>query len=280
VIAAAFRPRQPHGIESGIEPKRPTRDRTWILLGGIGVPAVVLVMAFVRTVHTLDAVASPDRGYVANVTLTGHQWWWEVTYHDSEPSHSFTTANEIHLPVGEPVHFDVQTSDVIHSFWVPELAGKVEIIPGQQNSLWLEASVPGVFFGPCSQYCGTQHAHMRITVVAEAPDDYQRWLAGERTAAPVPADTTLMAGQHVFASAGCASCHTIRGTSAGGATGPDLTHVASRRMLAAGTITNTPGNLMGWIQDAQGIKPGSAMPRMLLRPTELHALASYLETLR
>ncbi len=280
VLIAAFRHREPHGVEAGIEPTRAAVDRRWILIGGILIPVAVLATAYVFTVGTLDAVASPGHPYAASVTLTGHQWWWEAVYQDSEPAHSFTAANEVHLPVGEPVYFGVQTADVIHSFWVPELAGKIELIPGRQNSLWLEARVPGVFVGLCSQYCGTQHAHMRITVVAESPDAFHGWLARQRESAPAPADSTQAAGQQVFLTRGCASCHTIRGTGAGGAMGPDLTHLASRHMLGAGAMPNTPPNLMAWIQDAQGIKPGSDMPRMDLPPRELEALVAYLETLR
>jgi cytochrome c oxidase subunit 2 len=177
------------------------------------------------------------------------------------------------------VRFDVQTADVIHTLWVPELAGKIQLIPGRHNSLWLEARLPGVFSGPCSQYCGTQHAHMRITVVAEPASAYEQWLESQRQEAAVPSDSARAMGQRVFLSRGCASCHAIRGTDAGAAMGPDLTHLASRRMLGAGAITNTPDNLMAWIQDAQSIKPGVDMPRMSLQPAELQSLVAYLESL-
>jgi cytochrome c oxidase subunit 2 len=280
VLAAAFRRRPAHGVEAGIEPSHPASDRRSILVFGVVLPAIILIIAFVLTLRTLDAVASPSRPFAANVTVTGHQWWWEIAYQDADPSHTFTAANEIHLPVGEPVHFDVQTADVIHTLWVPELAGKIQLIPGQQNSLWLEARVAGVFSGPCSQYCGTQHAHMRITVVAEPPAEYEQWLAAQREAAPAPGDSARSIGEHVFLSRGCAACHAIRGTGANAAMGPDLTHLASRRTLGAGAIPNTPQNLTAWIQDAQGIKPGVDMPRMTLQPAELQALVSYLESLR
>jgi cytochrome c oxidase subunit 2 len=279
VLAAAFRRRMAHGVEAGIEPTRPAADRRSIVIFGIVLPTIVLAVAFVLTLRTLNAVAAPGRPYAANVTVTGHQWWWEIAYHDTEPSHTFTAANEIHLPVGQPVRFDVQTADVIHTLWVPELAGKIQLIPGQHNSLWLEARVPGVFSGPCSQYCGTQHAHMRITVVAEPASAYEQWLESQRQAAAVPSDSARAMGQRVFLSRGCASCHAIRGTDAGGAMGPDLTHLASRRTLGAGAIANTPDNLIAWIQDAQGIKPGVDMPRMSLQPGELQSLVAYLESL-
>jgi cytochrome c oxidase subunit 2 len=279
VLTASFRGRPAHGVEAGIEPSRPASDRRWILLFGVVLPAIILIAAFVLTLRTLDAVASPGRPFAANVTVTGHQWWWEIAYHDAEPSHTFTAANEIHLPVGEPVRFDVQTADVIHTLWVPELAGKIQLIPGQQNSIWLEARVPGVFSGPCSQYCGTQHAHMRITVVAESPAAYEQWLATQREAASPPLDSARSMGERVFLSRGCAACHAIRGTSADAAMGPDLTHLASRQTLGAGAIPNTPENLTAWIQDAQGIKPGVDMPRMSLQPLELQALVTYLGSL-
>ncbi len=280
VLAASFRRRPAHGVEAGIEPSRPATDRRSILVFGVVLPAIILIVAFVLTLRTLGAVASPGRPFAADVTVTGHQWWWEIAYHDADPSHTFTAANEIHLPVGEPVHFDVQTADVIHTLWVPELAGKIQLIPGRQNSIWLEARVPGVFSGPCSQYCGTQHAHMRITVVAEPPAAYEQWLAGQRAPASAPADSTRSLGERVFLGRGCAYCHAIRGTGANAAMGPDLTHLASRRTLGAGAIPNTSENLTAWIQDAQGIKPGVDMPRMTLQPTELQALVTYLESLR
>jgi cytochrome c oxidase subunit 2 len=280
VLAASFRRRQAHGVEAGIEPSRPASDRRSILVFGVVLPAIILIIAFVLTLRTLNAVASPGRPFAANVTVTGHQWWWEIAYHDADPSHTFTAANEIHLPVGEPVHFDVQTADVIHTLWVPELAGKIQLIPGRQNSLWLEARVPGVFSGPCSQYCGTQHAHMRITVVAEPPAAYEKWLAAQRAAASPPLDSARSMGQRVFLSRGCAYCHAIRGTGADAAMGPDLTHLASRRTLGAGAIPNTTANLTAWIQDAQGIKPGVDMPRMTLQPAELQSLVTYLESLQ
>ncbi|HZS59274.1 MAG TPA: cytochrome c oxidase subunit II [Gemmatimonadaceae bacterium] len=276
VLAAALRrrPIEHDGVETPGEMR-------WITIGGIVVPVIILTVSFLLTIGTINAVGAPPGGasYAALIDVTGHQWWWEVTYHDSLPQDQFTTANEIHIPVGEPVRFSLATGDVIHSFWVPALAGKVDLIPGEHNTLWLEAKKPGVYMGPCGEYCGTQHANMRVTVVAESPDAYHSWLQQQRRPAPAPAEA-MSTGFATFAKAGCGTCHTIRGTSAGGGVGPDLTHIASRRMLAAGAIENTEGGLAGWITGAQGIKPGSDMPNMAVAPRDLAPLIAYLRSLQ
>lgn len=263
------------------DPASAAAEQRWMTGLGIALPAVILAAAFFFNLATMKAVASPREAYAATIQVTGRQWWWEITYQDSmTPSNAFATANEIHVPVGEPVRLELQTTDVIHAFWVPELGGKMETIPGRPSTMWLEASRPGVFSGPCSQYCGSQHAHMRVTVVAEPPATYRAWLASQRQSAALDAaDTLVTAGRLAFQSAGCATCHTVRGTDAGGSVGPDLTHLASRLTLAAGALPNTPGNLMGWIADAQDIKPGCDMPRMMLAPHRMAALVAYLETL-
>jgi cytochrome c oxidase subunit II len=277
VLGAALRRRVPDADGTTNDAK----DIRWITIGGIIVPVVILTVAFLFTITTINAVGAPAgaTGYAATIDVTGHQWWWEVTYHDSIPSHDFTTANEIHIPVGQPVRFSLAAGDVIHSFWVPALAGKVDLIPGQHNTLWLEAKTPGVWMGPCGEYCGTQHANMRVTVVAESPDAYRQWLDDQRSPASAP-DSLAAGGFAVFKRAGCSTCHTIRGTDAGGGVGPDLTHIGSRRMLAAGTLANTPGGLSGWITGAQGLKPGCAMPNMAVEPRDLAPLVAYLHSLQ
>ena len=252
----------------------------WILWGGMLIPAVVLVVAFFLTIGTLNAVAAPERAPAATIAVVGHQWWWEVRYEGSSPDQSIVTANEIHVPVGEPVRLELSTNDVIHSFWVPELAGKTDLIPGQTNSMWIEARHAGVFGGTCGEFCGAQHAHMQIRVIADPPDRYQAWLAAQREPAAGATDPTTADGLRVFMTSGCANCHSIRGTRAGGGVGPDLTHIASRTTIAAGTLPNTKGNLMAWIVDAQAIKPGSDMPTMAVPSRDLLALAAYLETLK
>ncbi len=285
VLVAALRRRSPREAGSGdtgdahplVQP-RDERESRWFTTFAVALPAVVLTVAFVFTIATVDAVEVPAHRPVGTITVTGHQWWWEVAYSDFGGP-AFTTANEIHLPVGQSVRVVLHTGDVLHAFWVPQLAGKMEMVPGQSNQTWLEARTAGTFAGPCGQYCGDQHAHMRLTVVAKSPADFALWLAKQQQAAPAATDSELALGRSTFMRVGCATCHTIRGTDAGGSVGPDLTHFASRRMLAAGVLPNTPANLQAWIYGAQGIKPGSDMPSMAVPPQDLPALIAYLETL-
>jgi cytochrome c oxidase subunit II len=251
----------------------------WIVIGGIVVPTVILVVVFVLTMVTQAAVASPATPPALTVRVTGHQWWWEVQYLDPAPDRIATTANEIHIPVGRPVRIEVAAGDVIHSFWVPELAGKTDLIPGQTNVTWVQADHPGVYRGQCAEYCGMQHAKMAMSVVAEPPAAFEEWLARQRQPAAPPSDADLKAGEAVFAGSACSLCHTIRGTMAGGRLGPDLTHLAGRRTIAAGTLPNTRGYLAGWIANPQALKPGTVMPAVPLKSTELQVLITYLQSL-
>jgi cytochrome c oxidase subunit 2 len=251
----------------------------WIVVGGVVVPSIILLLVLVLTVATQAAIATPV-GADLTVRVTGHQWWWEVRYLDRSPSLIATTANEIHIPVGRAVRLEVVTGDVIHSFWIPELAGKTDLIPGQENAMWLEADRPGVYYGQCAEYCGLQHAKMAMEVVADPPEVFARWLAHQRAPAESSARSDAAAGAKVFASTACALCHTVRGTLAGGRLGPDLTHVAGRRMIAAGTVPNTRGNLLGWIENPQAFKPGTLMPAVPLDGGQLDDLAAYLQSLR
>jgi cytochrome c oxidase subunit 2 len=203
-----------------------------------------------------------------------------VRYQDPAPSRSFSTANEIHIPVGRPVELTLRSIDVIHSFWVPNLHGKKDLIPGQVNTLLLQADRAGVFRGQCAEFCGLQHANMALHVVAEPQEQFAKWQAQQRRPAPEPANDAQRRGREVFMASSCVLCHKIGGTMAGGVTGPDLTHVASRLSLAAGTLPNTRGHLAGWIVDPQMHKPGNNMPPNLLSPGDLQALLSYLDTLR
>ena len=262
-----------------VDKQQEVSESRWLTIFAIAIPAVILTVAFLFSITTLDAVESPTHAPVATIVITGHQWWWEVAYRDST-GHAFTTANELHIPVGQAVRVVVQTGDVLHAFWVPQLAGKMQLMPGQANQTWLEARTPGIYDGPCGMYCGSQHAHMRLTVVAESPEAYAGWLANQSRAAPTPTDTTIALGRTTFMRVGCAACHTIRGTRAGGGVGPDLTHFASRRMLGAGALPNTPGSLQAWIYSAQSIKPGADMPSMVVPVADLPPLIAYLETLR
>ncbi|PRF76659.1 cytochrome c oxidase subunit II [Burkholderia multivorans] len=242
---------------------------------GSAVSAVLLFGALVYMLRVLGAVAYPPRPPALTITVIAHDWWWAVRY-PGEPA--LVTANEIHIPVGEPIAIELKSADVIHAFWVPQLAGKTETIPGQTNRQWLQADEPGVYRGQCSQYCGAQHAHMAFDVVAQPPDAFRAWLDAQRQPAAAPPAGAAAHGARVFA-ARCAGCHTVRGTDAAGDAGPDLTHLASRRSLAAGTLDNTPDNLRRWIAHAQQIKPQTLMPSLALAPRDADDLAAYLATL-
>jgi cytochrome c oxidase subunit II len=214
------------------------------------------------------------------IRVTGHQWWWEVTYEDPEAYKSFTTANEIHIPVGEPVTVKLNSSDVIHSFWVPALFGKQDLITGRENEIQFTADREGVYRGQCAEFCGWQHAHMGMLVVAKPRGDFDRWREAQIKAAEPPSDPERQKGQAVFLASPCVMCHQVRGTKAGGRVAPDLTHIGSRQYLAAGTLPMSRGNLAAWIVDPQGIKPGVHMPLIKLQPEEVDPLASYLEGLK
>lgn len=252
----------------------PGRER-WIIWGGIGLTAVVLLLIFGFAVNTLVAIARPDTADQLTVEVTGHQWWWEVHY----PDEGVTTANEIHIPTGEPLEIKLKSQDVIHSFWVPELHGKLDLVPGQTNTFWLQADQDGEYWGICAEYCGIQHAKMQFVVVAQPPAELERWLQAQSQPAVTPTEPQAVRGQEVFMEANCGECHTIAGTAAGGELGPDLTHLASRRTLAAGVVENNRGNLGGWIIDPHGIKPGNLMPATPLSGEDLQALLAYLEIL-
>lgn len=239
---------------------------------------------FVLPIASLDSSAAPasleDDPDALRIEVTGHQWWWEIEYWPGDPRRVATTANELYIPVGTPIHLELASVDVIHSFWVPSLHGKKELIPGRTNRTWLRADQPGVYRGQCGDYCGLEHAKMAITVIAVPPAEFETWLARQRRSAPAPATDQQRRGQQVFLGGPCASCHTISGTSAGGRLGPDLTHLSSRSTLGAGLVPNTVGHLTAWIVDPDGIKPGVRMPSTVLSAEDLHALVAYLEALR
>jgi cytochrome c oxidase subunit 2 len=252
----------------------------YVLLGGAVFPAVVVSALFFYSVILLAAHA-PERAEARlTVEVTGEQWWWRVRYLGSQPSEHVVSANEIHIPTGQRVRIQLASADVIHSLWIPGLQGKTDLIPGRINVMWLQADERGIYRGQCAEFCGLQHARMSLHVVAHEPAEFQAWLANERRPASVSSDTTAAQGAAVFMSKGCASCHTIRGTGALGVLGPDLTHVAARNWLAAGTLRNTPGELAAWIANPQALKPGNRMPRVALDARELGALTNFLRTLR
>jgi cytochrome c oxidase subunit II len=251
-----------------------------VVAGATAVSLVLLFILLISSVRTgrysIQGVADPS--HVA-IKVTGQQWWWQVEYESPVPSGRFVTANEIHIPVGRPVLLKLQSVDVIHSLWVPNLAGKKDLIPGHETELWIQADREGTFRGQCAEFCGHQHAHMGLVVIADPPGKYNRWLDAQRRPAAEPQDAAAKRGRDVFLSAPCVMCHSIRGTQAGGRTAPDLTHLASRLTLAAGTLPNTPGHLAGWVADAQGIKPGNRMPTMAIPAEDLQALVKYLQAL-
>lgn len=254
--------------------------RAPVIVSAAAAITVAVVFAFLlHAVWTSRSLASLSRPDLPVIEVVGHQWWWEVSYLEGETP-VLRTANEIHLPVGVPVALDLATRDVIHSFWVPNLHGKTDMIPGRVNRIVLRADRAGVFRGQCAEFCGLQHAHMGLVVVAKPREEYERWFAMQRRPASEPLSAEARRGREVFVSSQCAVCHTIRGTMAMGRTGPDLTHLASRRTLGAATLPNTRGHLGGWIADPQAIKPGVRMPASHFEAEDFNGLLAYLEGLR
>jgi cytochrome c oxidase subunit 2 len=262
-------------------PARPSeRALLFGVAGATGVTIVILFGLLFASARVGRAVGTLPGTEPLIVQVTGQQWWWSVEYTHDQPSLRVTTANELHLPVGRPVVVNLRSLDVIHSFWVPNLHGKMDLVPGRRNTTWLRADTPGVYRGQCAEYCGLQHAHMALVVVAEPAEAFERWLAAQRAPAPQPATAQAARGREVVERGPCALCHTVRGTTAGGRAGPDLTHVASRSTIAAGTLPNTRGYLAAWIADPQHLKPGNRMPATGLPADDLQAVVAYLETLR
>ena len=242
---------------------------------------VVIMLAFVVvSVSTGSTLAKVGGTKPLRIDVVGHQWWWEVKYDDPDVHNIVNTANEIHVPVGRPVLIKMTSTDVIHSFWAPNLAGKKDLIPGHETRTWFRADSAGIYRGQCAEFCGYQHAKMAFYIVAEPRLDFEKWLGQQRESAKMPTDSLTQSGERVFLSGSCAMCHTISGTGAGGTVGPDLTHLASRRTIAAGTLPLTTGNLAGWILDPQSIKPGAKMPPNQIDPQSLQALLAYLGTLK
>jgi cytochrome c oxidase subunit 2 len=251
------------------------------IAAGLAVTVTVLLVTLVVDFAIARPNASPRAEQrPVTIEIIARQWWWEVHYEDSIPQRRVTTANELYIPVGHRVKLTMTSGDVIHSFWVPNLAGKKDIVPGYRTEAWIQADRPGVYRGQCAEFCGHQHAKMALTVIAVDRARFDRWIAAQLEPAAPPRDSLAMAGGKIFVAGPCALCHNITGTTASGTVGPDLTHLASRRMIAAGTLPNRRGQLAGWIVDPQGIKPGARMPSNQLDPNELRALLAYLETLR
>jgi cytochrome c oxidase subunit 2 len=245
-------------------------DRTnFVWWGGIVMPIVILGVLAYLTVSTTTAVGRNSRSDLT-IDVTGRDWWWDVRYPESD----LRTANEIHIPVGRTVELRLRAADVIHSFWVPQLSGKVDMVPEQTNPLRIRAERTGTYLGECAEFCGLQHANMRFVVVVQTAEEYARW--AETAQAP----STSAQGAALFERQTCAGCHTIRGTQADGTVGPDLTDFGTRQWIGAKTVPNTPENLLRWIRDPGSFKPGVLMPPSPLPESELRALVAYLESLR
>ncbi len=246
---------------------------------GVGITVIVVFAVLIASSVTGHEIATPPQGPV-DIMVQGNQWWWYVEYQGGKPSDRVVTANEIHIPVGRPARIHLTSIDVIHSFWVPDLAGKIDAIPARRNVFWLQADKPGLYPGECAEFCGFQHAHMRFYVVAEPPDKFANWLGQQQQESRVPQTPEEIKGRDTFLNAPCVACHQIRGTTAHGLVAPDLTHIGSRLTIAAGTLPRTRGNLAGWIVDAQRIKPGNHMPGINLSSDEVQWVAAYLESLK
>ncbi|MGH9279557.1 MAG: cytochrome c oxidase subunit II [Acidimicrobiales bacterium] len=247
----------------------------FIVIAGLVVSGAILAGVFGISLRQLHALARPPSATTLTIEVIGHNWWWEVRYPNGA-----VTANEIYIPVGEAVDVRLPTADVIHSFWVPQLSTKRDSVPGQENALWLLAEQPGRYRGQCAEFCGLQHARMAFFVNAQPRDQFRQWLANEAAPAREPTTSGALAGREIFLRASCAGCHAVRGTSASGTLGPDLTHLASRPTIAAGTLPMQRDTLTDFVRDAQRAKPGATMPPTEVGPGELVALVDYLLTLQ
>jgi cytochrome c oxidase subunit 2 len=250
-----------------------------VWIGGLAFPVVVLSALLIYGLGLTSRLTQEPAPGEMRVRVTGEMWWWRVAYLDSEGREAVRDANEVHIPTGRPVVFELESADVIHSFWVPRLGGKVDMIPGRRNLMRLQADAPGVYGGQCAEYCGGPHALMGLVVVAHEPAAYAAWRA--RQTVPSAAASLTHPGVEVFGRAGCGACHTVAGTPFNGLAGPDLSHVGSRRTLGAGILPNNQGTLAGWISDSQSIKPGNRMPAYpVLTGQELRDVSAWLESLK
>jgi cytochrome c oxidase subunit 2 len=247
----------------------------WGVLVGVGL-IVLTVASFLAD----WSIARAERAGALDIRVTGHQWWWRIQYRDQQSGGWIETANELHLPLGRAAHVSLGSADVIHSFWVPNVAGKMDVIPGRVNSLTLTPWRVGWFRGQCAEFCGSQHAHMAFDVKVESPQGFATWLADQRKNVAAPTDPITAQGQKVVTQGPCAACHTLRGTSAQGRAGPDLTHLASRRMLAAGTLPMSRGGIQGWVAQPLALKPGTSMPAVPLSSSDAKAVSAYLASLQ
>jgi cytochrome c oxidase subunit 2 len=254
--------------------------RSVVVVGGAVFATLITVMGLTALSYVSQRAVFANETPALTIKVTGYQWWWDVRYESDRPDETFATANEIHIPVGQPVRVKLAANDVIHSFWVPNLTGKMDLIPGQDNEIQFTAARPGVYRGQCAEFCGWQHAHMGIIVVALPPEEFATWRRGQTAAASAPDDEARRKGAGLFVTKACVMCHTVRGTSAGSRAGPDLTHFGSRKSIGAATLQMSRGNIAAWIVDPQGVKPGVNMPNVPLAADEIDPLVSYLAGLK
>ena len=266
-------------VESGRHHASDPLMRTALIAWGAIVATGLFALA-IASFFADRSMAQTARHEKLSITVTAKQWWWDVQYNSADASKTLRTANELHLPVGVPTRITLHSDDVIHSFWVPSLAGKQDLIPGRENDITITPTKVGIYRGQCAEFCGAQHAHMALVVDVDSYSDFLKWWQHQLQPAAAPATPMAQAGMRYVTTRQCAMCHAIAGTTASATVGPDLTHLASRRTIAAGTMPMSQGNLYGWIADPQSIKPGNHMPTIGLEPDELHSVVAYLETLK
>ena len=267
----------PPEIDALVAPEPgPRRAVAW----AISICTVLLGVLLVASVATDRALAALPLQGALHIEVTGHQWWWSVHYDDPDPSRTFDTANELHLPVGRPVVLTLRSADVIHSLWIPSLAGKKDLIPGRTATLVLRADRPGAYRATCAEFCGWQHAWMALPVVAESQAGFDEWAERQRQPAQVPTDSLALQGRRLVLGGDCVMCHRIAGTEAAARNGPDLTHLAGRATLAAGALPNDAAHLAAWVADPSAFKPGVAMPAHAYQPGQLQAVVAYLQSLQ
>ena len=283
LIAAFVRTKK---VNADAEPDltpQPEREKRLsnIVKGAVAITVILLFVLMVVSFRTGRAINSlSQRPAPVSIKVTGHQWWWEIEYRNDDPSKNVLTANEIHIPVGQLIKLELQSNDVIHSFWLPNLHGKRDLIPNYPTAFYFEADKPGTYWGQCAEFCGYQHAKMRFRVTAESPEDFEAWITAQQQSSVQPSNDLQKRGEQIFLTTVCAQCHTIQGTPAGGKVGPNLTHIASRPYIAAGSLQNTRDHLAAWVTDAQSIKPGTKMPMNTYSQEDLSALIEYIESLK
>jgi cytochrome c oxidase subunit 2 len=261
-----------------VDPADRALTRTLVIWGGLVVAGLTLLIT--GSFLADRSIAQARTRQALEVRVTGHQWWWRIQYRDQATGGWIETANELHLPAGRTTRVTLGSADVVHSFWVPNIAQKLDVVPGLQNVVDLSPTRTGWFRGQCAEFCGAQHAHMAFDVKVDTPAEFDRWLAGQARPVPLPADAVTARGMRIVTTGTCAMCHAVRGTRAVGKPGPDLTHIGSRRSIAAGTLPMSRGALQGWIVQPQAVKPGTMMPPIPLSPADADAASRYLASLR